>query len=399
MTSPEAMQAAEVLTPPLMGGAKPSAGGRLVAFVRSFPFVLFVATRLAYVAMSWMGLTAIPFLFYHDNERQRALQPYPWIDGLCRWDCGWFHNVAVNGYATVEYAKVFPLLGALGGAMEKYLGVNHLVAFILIANACALGAYAVIYALFKELEGEDAARAGLMLFAAFPFAFFQAAGYPESIMVLATAWSIALARKQKHLRSGLVLTVGFAARHLTLAGGIALLVAQLRQRGFKRFFLSPAWLALLLPWSFLAGFSFYLGQKFGDPLAWWNARRIGWNDWVWYGARQVLLYVPYAERPEYFFYLIFSVVVIAGAGGLLWALLKRRWEYAEISAFGLLLLAVVLSTGAAGMGRYLASIWPCFLPLGVWLSKRQALLGPVLGFLWLCQGMWFFLFSHQWRVL
>ena len=376
-----------------------SAWARVRTFLTSFPLVLFVSTRIAYVGLSWMGLTTIPYLYFHNDSRWRELQPYPWIDGFCRWDCGWFHNVVVNGYATAEYAKVFPLLAVLGGVMERYLGINHLIAFTLISNAASLGAYFVLFKLFKELEGEDAARAALLLYVAYPFAYYQAAGYPESLMILATAWSIALARRKQHLASGVVLTVGFAARHLTLAGGIGLVVAQLRQRGWKRFFLSWSILPLALPWLFLAGFSYYLGEKFGDPLAWWHSRNIGWNDWVWYSARQVLMYVPYKERPEYFYYLFFVAFVAVGGYGLVRQLWKRNWEYAEIAAFGLLLLTVVVSTGAAGMGRYSASIWPCFLPLGVWLHKRPAALGLVLAILGMFQGLFFFLYSHQYKVL
>lgn len=348
-----------------------------------------------------MGLTAIPTLFYHEADRHRVLQPYPWLDGLCRWDCGWFDRIVREGYATVEHAKVFPLFAYAGKALEQLFGINHLVAFILLANLASLASYVLIYKLFRELEDEAAARTAMLLFTAFPFHYYQAAGYPESTMVLATVGSIMLARSGKHLSSGVALTLGFAARHLTLAGGAGLLAAQLRQRGFnpKRFLLSPAVLALVMPWLFLLAFSWYLGEKTGDPMAWWNSRRIGWNDWVWYGARQVLLYVPYHERPEYFFYLCFALLLLAGGVGLGLALWRRRWEYAEISAFGLVLLAVVLSSGAAGMGRYLASIWPCFLPLGVWLARRPTLQGATLGLLFLFQGMWFFLFTHQWRVL
>ncbi len=359
-----------------------------------------MGTRLAYAGMSFMGLTAVPYLYYHEDTRHRVLQPHKWLDGLCRWDCAWFHRVVEDGYATAEYAKVFPLFAALGGALEKFLGINHLVGFVLVANAASLASYFVIYRLFRELEDEAASRAALLLFAAFPFHYYQAAGYPESLMVLATAGSIALARRGHHLSSGLALTLGFAARHLTLAGGAGLLAAQIRQRGLnsRRFLASPAVLALLMPWAFLAAFSWYLGEQTGDPLAWWTSRRIGWNDWVWYGARQVLLYVPYTERPEYFFYLVFAPVPLAGGVGLALALKQRRWEYTEIAAFGLVLLAVVLSSGAAGMGRYMASIWPCFLPLGVWLSRRPSLQGALVGLLFLFQGMWFFLYSHQWRV-
>jgi hypothetical protein len=36
--------------------------------------------------------------------------------------------------------------------------------------------------------------------------------------------------------------------------------------------------------------------------------------------------------------------------------------------------------------------------MGVWLAKRPTWAGALLGLFWAFQGMWFFLFSHQWRV-
>lgn len=372
---------------------------RLKAFLTSFPVVLWVVTRLAYAGMSWMGLTMVSNLWYHDASRHRVLQPYPWVDGLCRWDCGWFHRIVLEGYATPEHAKVFPLLPMIGGGVEQLTGLNHLFVFIIVANLATLGTYLIAYRVFTDMEGETTARYALLAFSAFPFHYYSAAGYPESLMMLGTALAVWYARGNHHLKGAIALTVGFAARHLTLAGGAALLAGQLRERGWRRFLLSPSVLALLLPWSFLAAFSWYLSVKVGDPLAWWTSRTIGWNDWVWYGARQVLLYVPYWDRPEYFYYLIFSVPMAASGAWLAWKLWKEPAKYAELSAFGVTLLLVVLSSGAAGMGRYQASNWACFLPMGVWLARRPTWAGMALGALWVFQGMWFFLFSHQWRVL
>lgn len=392
--------AALPLTPPVESSppAPSTFGAKAKAFVTSFPFLVWVITRAAYLGMSWMSLTMVKTLWYHEESRHRSLQPWPWVDGLCRWDCGWFDRVAIEGYATVEHAKVFPLLSAIGAGVEQVTGLNHLLTFIIVSNLATLGAYVVVYKVFHDLEGEPAARFGLLAFTAFPFHYYSAAGYPESIMMFTTALAVWYARGNHHFRGAFALTVGFAARHLTLSGGAALLAGQIRERGWKRFFLSPAILALLIPWSFLAWFSWYLSVKTGDPLAWWTSRKIGWNDWVWYGARQVMLYVPYWDRPEYFYYLIFGIPMVAGGAGLAWMLRRDPKKYAEIAAFGLVLLAVVLSSGAAGMGRYHASNWACFLPIGVWLAKRPTWAPAALGLLWAFQGMWFFLFTHQWRV-
>ncbi len=90
----------------------------------------------------------------------------------------------------------------------------------------------------------------------------------------------------------------------------------------------------------------------------------------------------------------FALIPTLGA-----ALLCTRKRWIELGANGAVLMIVVLSSGAAGMGRYSASCWPAFLPLGMWLAKRPSLQGPVLLFLALFQGLFFFLFSHQFRIL
>jgi len=51
------------------------------------------------------------------------------------------------------------------------------------------------------------------------------------------------------------------------------------------------------------------------------------------------------------------------------------------------------------MGRYSSSCWPAFLPLGVWLSKRLELQAPVLAGLGMFQGLFLYLFVHQFPIL
>lgn len=357
---------------------------------------VFLFTRIAWVATSFMGLELIPTLYFHDDDRFRFFQPYPWIDAFCRWDCGWFRRIVEQGYPIVENAKVFPLLPMIGWGVEKATGLHYVITFVIVANLASVASYFVIHRLFVEASDEGGARWGLIAFAAYPFAFFQACAYPESMMILATAGCILLAKRGHHLWAGLVLGLGTMARHLTLTGGAGLVAAHIHQRGIhpKKLLLNVGILGLLIPWAFLGAFSYYLWKNTGDPLAFWNSRQIGWNDWVWYGARQVILNIPYRERPEYYYYIVIAMIPAVSS---VFLLKKKQW--AELAAHGIVLIAVVLSSGAAGMGRYSASCWPAFLPLGIWLSRRPALQGPVIACLAITQGFFWFLYSHQWRIL
>ena len=363
----------------------------------TFPLSLFLFTRAAFVACSYMGLKLVPALYLHEGDRRVALQPYPAIDGLCRWDCGWFDRIIRLGFHDLEHAKVFPLFPWLAIGLSKLTGMHHLVALILIANLAGFLAYVVLYRLFLRFAQPPEARTALLLFAAYPFSFFHAAAYSESLMALCSALAILLALDKRHWLAGVVLGLGVMSRHVTIFAGAGLLAAQIQQRGLslKKFVLHRDVFGLMIPFLFLAAWALYLGRETGDPLAFWNARSIGWGPAVFWGIGKLLLETRFASQPEYWFYVFFALVPLAGAI----MMLRARKQWPELAAAGTVLLAVCIGSGGVCFGRYTASCWPAFLPLGMWLSKRHELVGPALGFLWLCQGLYFFLFSHQFRII
>ena len=62
-------------------------------------------------------------------------------------------------------------------------------------------------------------------------------------------------------------------------------------------------------------------------------------------------------------------------------------------------MAILWGVGVWGLGRYSASCWPAFLPLGAWLSKRANFQGPIIALLAVFQGLFFYLFAHQFPIL
>ena len=46
------------------------------------------------------------------------------LQGLCRWDCGWFHRIAMDGYAQPHYSNFFPLFPLLGRVVNEVLAVS-----------------------------------------------------------------------------------------------------------------------------------------------------------------------------------------------------------------------------------------------------------------------------------
>jgi hypothetical protein len=361
-----------------------------------FPFALFVFGRIALLASSYIGLTLVNTLYDHDAGRQQYLQPYRSIDGLCRWDCAWFLNVSREGYSTLENAKVFPLFPMLANVGHRLTGIHELLILLFISNLCSLLSYFVIFRMFRELAGSAAARWALMMMAAYPFAFFQAAAYPESAMILASAFALHLSMRRHYLTAGNVLGLGIMARHVTIFGGAGMLLTQLQQARWspRRFLFENGFVGLVIPFVYVGMFAYHLEKRCGDALAFIHARDLNWGPGVWFSVKEVWEKESFDTHPEYFLYQPFLILPVLGT-----LLLFTRKKWLALAADSTVLMAVVLGSGGVAVGRYSAACWPAFLPLGVWLARKPLLQGPVIGALMLIQGIFFWLFSHQFRIL
>ena len=353
----------------------------------AFPLALFAFTRLGIALVVGWSLRIDPRL--HRPGNPFAL---PFLEGLCWWDCGWYERIAREGYQSPVWANFFPLFPLIGRALHLLTGMPITWCLVLGANLAGLGALLVIYRLFAESEGEEVARLALALWAAWPFTFFQAAGYPESLMVLSSALSIYWAVHRRHLWSGAALGVGILARHLTIVALPSLIVAHVEERGPRpsRLVLDRAFAGLLLALVVAGTYPAYLWVRFGDPLAWLRARSEGWGEGAWLGIHQLLLH---SFEPQIYAYAILSI--IPGVGAVL-LLSRRKWWV--LAGYGVTLMLVLWAVGLSGLGRYTGSAWPVFLPIAAWLVRRSALQMPVLVAFALLQAMFLYLFCHSYPI-
>jgi hypothetical protein len=359
---------------------------RLLAFWSwaRFPAAVFVLTRASVLAVIGFSHLMDP------RMRGGVLQPPVVLNALCLWDCGWYTGVADDGYATPRHAAFFPLFPLAGRALRSLFGLDTRHALVLVANVAGLLALLAVYRVFLRLSAsEREARTGLLLFAFWPFSFFQAAGYTESSMVLFTALAVLLALRSQHLLSGAALGLAALTRHLSLAAGLALLAIHIQQRGIhpRRLVLDRRFIGLLLPLAFLGVHLWYLGSKFGDPFIFFTVRT---GDWAPHGIWD---YFRWDWWPEETIYVALFPVPLAGA-----LLLLRRREWWPLAAFALSFMAVVSSVGLTGLGRFPASCWPVFLGLGAVLARRPSLEGPAIGACAMLQGMCVYLYSHSFPI-
>lgn len=351
------------------------------------PAVLWLFSRLALVAFSYLSLNYHPNI--HQATRDPYLQQFPAFDGLVRWDSGWFKQIAVRGYDPADQltANFWPLYPMLIRAVMWVTSLDVAFAALVVSNLAGLLALIAVYRVYLHYRGADEARWALVAFVAFPFHFFQATGYPESLMVSASAVAMWMALTRHHFFAGVALGFGVLARHITILLGLGLFAAQLKQRGrsLKELLLDPSILALAVPFLFGLGFMVFEWKVFGDPLLFWKVRQ-RWSESAWYSALN-------AKDMRHYAYMAAALLPTFGTLVCLW---KKEWR--ELGAAAAPLMLVLWTAGLEGLGRYAASVWPAFLPVGVWLARRPLFQGGVVGFLFLLQGLFFWLFAHQYPI-
>jgi hypothetical protein len=359
--------------------------------------LLFAATHVTLLAFSYLGMMINPNLAMESGWRE-FLKQYPALDGLCRWDCLYYRQIALEGYKYPVYTNFFPLLPLLSRGLAEITRIDVHFALLIIPATARLASFVVIYRIFRELEGEDAAQWGLTLFATYPFAYIQSSGYAESLMIFCSAVAVLLALRGNHIWAGLAVGLAVLTKQLGIFAGAALLAAQIRQRGLhpKRFLLSPAILGLAVPWLCLSLYMLYQYMRFNDPFLFWTVRSTPpWWPLSEWGIVDLLTATEGNEHTRIMFsYLPFLLIPTAGAIALL---SKKQWI--ELALFAIAYLGFIWMAGIWASGRHSASCWPAFLPLGLWLSQRPKLQGPAVAGLALFQGLYFYLYSHGFLIL
>ncbi len=360
-----------------------------------FPIALFVAHRAALMAVAAFGLRIVPALYSNAPSPFSESQFPAAIRGLCRWDCGLYINLAAHGYTAASESPAFPLFPLTARAIAWLTGVAPFYAVLLAANLAGLGALVVVYKLFWRLAGLAAARWATALFVAFPFAYFHAAGYAESLTVLLAAASILLALDRRHVAAGLVLALGCATRHIALLATASLVLVAIEQRGWRPRALlwHRSTLTLALPALGIGAYALYCQLRFGHPLAFaiWRTQCDSgyWRVRAWWGVAEAFRGGRLETEPLLATYVLWSLVPGLGAFALL---LRRSWR--PLAPYALLLMALYWKTSLMGLGRFSASCWPAFLPLGWWVSRRPGVASLALLPLAVAQGFYFFLWSH-----
>ena len=107
--------------------------------------------------------------------------------GLLGWDAGWYESIARVGYQPLgtQSLRFFPLVPLLTHGLAWIPGLGDGPALVLLANAAALAATALLYLLARRELGEAArARRTVWILSLLPASFVLVMGYAESVLLL-----------------------------------------------------------------------------------------------------------------------------------------------------------------------------------------------------------------------
>ncbi len=410
--------------------ARPLAWTRVLAEA----FWMWLATRIALALLTVAAVLIAPGARVHGYSQisPRALL-YAWK----QWDAYWYIEIAHQGYWNWKTTAFFPLYPALIRATSFVVGQHWLLIAVLISNLAALGAFAGMALLAaNEHGGLRAADRVLLVFAAYPLAFFLAAPYTEGLFVAFAAFTLLFARRAMWRWAALTAFLAALTRPTSAVlflpliwefgrahgwwqsaegalvdlrrqgwAGVSELRATASARGTRvREALRTRCSAAALPWrgalnvalvvaAIPAGFGVYmsyLGLRYHHPLLFLHAQRYFWGRvemplWVsipmaikQFVSLPFLSYYQARDLVDYVPLVLFALITLV--------MIHRQPFAFTLYTAGLLYLAVaspIVGTQDPEMfqsaGRFLLAAVPVFLALGAWARRRPTLAMLLLG--------------------
>jgi hypothetical protein len=301
--------------------------------------------------------------------------PHAFWDAFARYDAGWYHNIASQGYVygaggrnNLAFFPLYPMLMRGGGTVLGGGSADFYFAGIVTSWLAFAVAMVMLYRLARLDLDDQAAHRAVFYAALFPFAYFFGMVYSESLFFLGMV-TVAYALRTKRWALAAVAGAAMTATRVTgvmaLPGlvWIAWVAADGRSERIK---------ATLAVAAAMAGIGLYCAYNYmvsGSPFAWYDAIT-QWN----YHPGQNPIAMPFAvmrallTRPLHYLdeqmapYDTLNTIAAVGALALV-PLVWRRFGvgYALIVLGGMLL---PLSSGQLeGLGRYASVQFPIALAL------------------------------------
>jgi hypothetical protein len=347
---------------------------------------IFALTRVGQLVMlAWLGDAA------RDGVSLRGR--------LLVWDAGWFLKVAVNGYPheyTYDMAgqlqgnglAFFPLYPMLIRGVSA-LGPSPQTAALLVSWAASVGAAVALHLLGTTLYSKRTGWALVAICCTAPLSVVLSMAYTEALFIALVAGMLVAAHRKVWWAAGLLGLGAALTRPTGAAAALGLAVAAVMAVRESR---RKAWQPLLAAVVALAGaplFLIWVGQRVGDPSAWFRIQAAGWGTSFDYGQSTVKFIGESLSAGDGWIPVSMAIMLLVALAAAALALVRKPW--APLAVYGV--VAMVLVYGQAGFyhskPRLLVPVLLTLLPAAVAAARARPRVAVLSITAWAAFGLWY----------
>jgi hypothetical protein len=196
---------------------------------------VFVGSRLLLAATVWVGASLLPLA--PGTHPPPVFANTPILDGLVRWNSGWYESVASHGYfidppsgaTNIAFLPVYPIVVR---AITAIVG-NVFVGGLATSNIAFLLVLFLLYRLIRNEEDSRTARWAVLFVAAAPLGILFSAMYPDSLLVLFVLATFYYARQGRWLAAGLAGALAALTDMMGLAASIIIAIEAMSKAGIR----------------------------------------------------------------------------------------------------------------------------------------------------------------------
>ena len=224
-------------------------------------------------------LGVVAFDFFGPTGAQYWNLGTPVLNGLARWDSGYYLDIAMKGYYMQSFYAFRPLFPAIMAALSSLFiwvpgfETNLVTAGFLWNIIATLVAGRYFVKLAESLVGREAAKRSLLILAVYPSSVFLAAIYPDATSLLLVVGTIYLLETRSYLYAGIL---GFLEGLTTPVGFLIFVpfaLKALSTHGVARRRLAESSLLPLASLPVFLGFSYFATGSFLTPIV----SELQWN--------------------------------------------------------------------------------------------------------------------------
>jgi len=347
--------------------------------------------KLTVLLVVFMAYTLLPF--YTDEFKVNFVDPAVLRDGLARafstWDAQHYLYLSESGYHAGQMSDAFfPLFPLLIHITTPIFG-SSLAAGLVMANLASMAGIYFLFQLVTALQGRAVARGTILLYLAFPTAFFFSLVYSESLFLLLIVLFFYLLLVKRRMDWA---ALPAAILPLARPEGVLVLLPFAAYWWVERRRLSREALFVLSPLLGAAAYLAYMRAATGNPLEMFRAMRAYVSDhsitYLFHPATLVRLLFEQPLALHGFTNSIIDRVVFLLFLLMLALMFRRIHPSLTVYAAAVGLLNVVSGTFMS-YSRYVLLAFPAFVVLALVLRGRRVrwLTLPLAGSWAILQGL------------